>query len=66
MLGTTQLNFFEDQITYNNGYMKHAHTRQRMTNNSNNNNRKQFDTPGNPHLLSDATTVVLKFKLNKH
>ena len=40
-LNSTQLKFFADHITFNkNGYMKHAHTRQRMTNN-NNNKRKQ-------------------------
>ena len=33
--------FFADHITSNNGYMKHAHTRQRMTNNNYNNKRKQ-------------------------
>ena len=32
--------FFSDHKTFNNGYMKHAHKRQRMTNN-NNNKRKQ-------------------------
>ena len=33
MLGTTQLDsiFFSDHITFNNGYMKRTHTRQRMT-----------------------------------
>ena len=38
-----QLNsiFFADHIIFNNGYVKHAHTRQRMTNNNNNNKRKQ-------------------------
>ena len=38
-----QLNsiFFADHITFNNGYMKHAHTRQKMTNNNNNNNKKK-------------------------
>ena len=43
MLGTTQLNsiFFADHITFNNGSMKRAHIRQRMTNNHNNNKRKQ-------------------------
>ena len=43
MMGTTQLNsiFFADHILVNNGYMKHAHTRQRMTSNNNNNKRKQ-------------------------
>ena len=42
MLGTTRPNsiVFADHITFNNGYMKHAHTRQRMSNN-NNNKRKQ-------------------------
>ena len=40
VLGTTQLNFFADHIIFNNGYMKHALTRQRMTNNYNNNKRK--------------------------
>ena len=39
MLGTTQL-IFADHITFNNGYMKHAHTMQRMTNNNNNNKKK--------------------------
>ena len=33
---------FADHITSNNGYMKHAHARQRMSNNNNNNKRKQF------------------------
>ena len=39
---STQLNavLFADHITLNNGYMKCAHTRQRMANN-NNNKRKQ-------------------------
>ena len=43
MLGTTPFNsiFFADHIIFNNGYMKHAHTRQRMTNDDNNNKRKQ-------------------------
>ena len=41
ILGTTQLNFFEDHIIFNNGYMKHASTRQRMTNNNNNDKRNQ-------------------------
>ena len=41
MLGVTQLNFFADHIIFNKGYMKHAHTRQRMTNNNYNNKRKQ-------------------------
>ena len=43
MLGTTQLNsiFFADHITFNNGRMKYAHSWQRMTNNKNNNERKQ-------------------------
>ena len=42
MLGTTQVNsiLFADHITFNNGYMKHAHSTQRMTNNKNNNKRK--------------------------
>ena len=42
MLGTTQLNsiLFADYITFNNGHMKRAHTRQKMINN-NNNKRKQ-------------------------
>ena len=39
-LHTTHFFFFADNIIFNNGYMKHAHTRQRMTNN-NNNKRKQ-------------------------
>ena len=46
MLGTTQLNsffffFVANHLIFHNGYMKHAHTRQRMTNNNNNNKRKQ-------------------------
>ena len=63
MLGTTQLNsiLFADHITFNNEYMKPAHTRQRMANNNNNNER--FDTSNNPCLLSYATTVTLKFNL---
>ena len=37
-----QLNsFFADHIIFNNGYMKHAHKRQRMTNDNNNNKSKQ-------------------------
>ena len=32
MLGTTQLNYFSDHKIFNNGYMKHVHTRQRMPN----------------------------------
>ena len=32
--------YFADHITFNNVYMKHAHTRQKMTNNSNNKKRK--------------------------
>ena len=43
--------------------MKHAHTRQRMTNSNNNKKENKFDTSDNPGLLSYATTVVLKFKL---
>ena len=39
-LNPTQF-YFADHITFNNGYMKHAHTRQKMTNNSNNKKRKQ-------------------------
>ena len=44
MLGTTQLNsiLFADHITLNNGYMERTHTRQEMTNNKNNNKRKQI------------------------
>ena len=41
MLGTTQLNFFADHIIFNNGYIKYAHTRLRMTKNNNSNERKQ-------------------------
>ena len=43
MLGTTQLIsiLFADHITFYNGYMKRAHTRQRMANDNNNNKRKQ-------------------------
>ena len=43
MLGTTLLNsiLFADHITFNNGKMKRAHTRQRITNNNNNKKRKQ-------------------------
>ena len=43
MLGITQVGsiLFADHITFNNGYMKHAHTRQRMSNNNNNNKKKQ-------------------------
>ena len=65
MLGSTQLNsiLFADHITFNNGYMKHAHTRQRFSNNNNNNKRNMFDTSDNPGLPSYATTVTLKFKL---
>ena len=42
MLGTTQLCFFfPDHIKFNDaGYMKHAYTRQSITNNNNNNKRK--------------------------
>ena len=40
-LNSTQLNFFADHIIFNNGYMKHAHSWQRMTNNNNKNRRKQ-------------------------
>ena len=38
-----QLNsiLFADHITFNNGYMKRAHTRQIMTNNNNHSKRKQ-------------------------
>ena len=47
--------------------MKHAHTRQRMTNNNKNNNNKkkknEFDASDNPGLLSYATTVILKIKV---
>ena len=63
MLGTTQLNSFADRIIFNNGYMKHAHTRQKMTNNNNNIKENKFDTSEDPGLLSYATTVILKFKL---
>ena len=65
MLGTTQLNsiLFVDHITFNNGYMKRAHTRQRMTNNNNNYKRNKFDTSDSPGLPSYAITVTLKFKL---
>ena len=31
---------FTDHITFNNGYMKRAHTRHRMTNNNDNNKKK--------------------------
>ena len=31
MLGTSQFNFFADHVIFKNGYMKYAHTRQRMT-----------------------------------
>ena len=56
---------FADHITFYNGYMKHSHTRQRITNNNNNYEKKnKFDTSDNPGLLSYAITVTLKFKLN--
>ena len=62
LLGTTQLNsiFIVDHIKFNNGYMKRADTRQRMTNN---NKENKFDTSVNPGLLYCATIVTLKFKL---
>ena len=41
MLGTTELDFFADHIIFNNGHMKHAHSWQSMTNNNNNDKRKQ-------------------------
>ena len=44
MLGITQLNsffFLADHIIFNNGYIKHAHKWQRMTNDNNSNKRKQ-------------------------
>ena len=41
--------------------MKHTHTRQRMSNDNNDNKKK--DTSDNPGLLSYATTVIMKFKL---
>ena len=43
MLGTTQLNsiLFAYHIRFNNGYMKRAHARQRMTNNNNNDNKRK-------------------------
>ena len=42
MLGTTQLTHFICRShNVNNGYMKRAHTRQRMSNNNNNSKRKQ-------------------------
>ena len=41
LLGTTNSFFFADHIIFNNRYIKHAHTRQRMTNNNNNKKRKQ-------------------------
>ena len=68
MLGTTQLSFcFVDHIIFNNGYMKHTHTRQRMTNNRITTiTENKFDTSDNPGLLSYATTIILKIKLGKH
>ena len=64
MLGTTQLNAisFADNMTFNDGYMKRAFTRQRMSIKNNNNKRNKFDTSENSGLLSYPTTVTLKFK----
>ena len=40
---TTQLNsiLFADHVSFNNGYMKYTHARQKLTNNNNNKQRKQ-------------------------
>ena len=43
--------------------MKHAHTRQTMTNNITTIKENKFDTSNYAGLLSYATTVSLKFKL---
>ena len=43
--------------------MKHAPSRQRMTNNNKTIKENKFDTSDNPGLLFYATTVILKFKL---
>ena len=43
--------------------MKHAHTRQRMTNNNNNKKENKFNASDNPGLHSYAATVILKCKL---
>ena len=53
MLGTTQLNsiLFADHVTFNNGSMKCAHTRQRMTKNDNNNKQEGHDGPVSLHWL---------------
>ena len=56
---------FADHITFNNGYMKCAHTIQGrecqliITTIKEN----KFGTSDNPGLLSYATTVTLKFKI---
>ena len=65
MLDTTRFNsiLFSDHITFNNGYMKRANTRQIMTNNNKTIKENKFDTSDNPGLFSYATTVTLKFKL---
>ena len=67
MLGTTQLNsiLFADHITFNNGYMKRAHSRQRIKIIIRTIKENKFDTSDNPGLLSYATTVTLKFKLKE-
>ena len=55
MLGATQLNsiLFADHITFNNGYVKCVHTRQRMTNNNITTIKEnKFDTSDNPGLPS--------------
>ena len=54
MLDATQLNsiLFADHITFNNVYVKRAHTRKRLTNNNNKNKSKKTDTSDNPGLLS--------------
>ena len=54
---------FADHITFNNRYMKRAHTRQRMINDNGNKKENKFDTSEYSGLLHDATTVTLKFKL---
>ena len=63
MLGTTRLNsiLYADHITFNNGYVKCAHARQRIIITTIKENK--FETSDNPSLPSYATTVTLKFKL---
>ena len=61
-LNSTQ--FFADHIKFNNGCMKHAHTRQRMTNNNTNNKRKQikYHRPSRSAFLRNNRYFEFKLK----